>query len=293
MKPTFIFPKHYTSTSLAQDITILKNHYPELQVSEIGRSLRQKPIFELTFGEGNKTIHLQAGIHANEWLTSVVLMDYFVRLINESQKTEIGKQWSISIVPMCNPDGVDLVLGEIPKNDPSYLFARSINTHGEDFSWWKANVAGVDLNNQFPAKWDIERSRKPHKTAAPRNWPGNTPLSEPESQALAKMCENGQWDVLISLHSQGREIYWGYEGHEHPRSEELIYEIEKVSNFRCIQNIDSHAGFRDYFLKEKGGIGLTIEMGKGVNPLPLSLYEETYEDVATILDTIFSFEISG
>ena len=62
----------------------------------------------------------------------------------------------LSVVPIVNPDGVDLVL-----NGPGHLgIAREaldeMNEHQPDFREWKANINGVDLNNQFPSFWEIE-----------------------------------------------------------------------------------------------------------------------------------------
>ncbi|MCY9076728.1 hypothetical protein MOE51_20580, partial [Bacillus inaquosorum] len=58
-----------------------------------------------------------------------------------------------------------------------------LNDHRPNFNEWKANINGVDLNKQFPSLWEIEKYRKP---AAPsyRDFPGISPLTEPESIAM-------------------------------------------------------------------------------------------------------------
>ena len=58
-------------------------------------------------------------------------------------------------MPMVNPDGVDLVNGLLKSSDPSYLMAKNIAKNFSDIpfpSGWKANIRGVDLNLQFPAR---------------------------------------------------------------------------------------------------------------------------------------------
>lgn len=59
---------------------------------------------------------------------------------------------------MVNPDGVDLVLNGPPNHLRKDLI--EINEGSEDFIHWKANIRGIDLNNQFPANWDICRKNK-------------------------------------------------------------------------------------------------------------------------------------
>ena len=63
-----------------------------------------------------------------------------------------------------------------------------INSGSTDFSNWKANIRGVDLNNQYPANWEIEKERKEPKSPAPRDYPGDAPLTEPEAEAMAALA---------------------------------------------------------------------------------------------------------
>ena len=45
----------------------------------------------------------------------------------------------------------------------------------------------------------------------------------------------------------------------------------------------SFAGYKDWFIQAYGRPGYTVEVGEGVNPLPLSQFDEIYRDVAPIL----------
>jgi g-D-glutamyl-meso-diaminopimelate peptidase len=181
---------------------------------------------------------------------------------------------------MVNPDGVNLVLQGPPTTIRNEIL--TINEGSDEFTGWKANLRGVDLNNQYPANWHVEKKRKEPKSPASRDFPGEEPLSEPEAIALAELAKTRQFDRVIAFHSQGKEFYWGYEGLEPIESREIALEFEKLSGYKAIQNVDSHAGYKDWFIQTFRKPGFTIEVGKGINPLPLSQFDEIYEEVLGI-----------
>lgn len=44
-----------------------------------------------------------------------------------------------------------------------------------------------------------------------------------------------------------------------------------------------YAGYKDWFIQEYDRPGYTIEVGRGVNPLPMEQFEQIYEDNYYIL----------
>lgn len=275
----------YDYSILTKDLEVLQNQFPFIQVRQIGSSVEGKPLQEIKIGKGSKKVHLNASFHANEWITTPILMSflnmYLLSLTNSQpirglHTMPFYQSVDLSIVPMVDPDGVDLVLNG-PSEDRRDELVR-MNKGSSDFKDWKANIRGVDLNNQFPAKWEIEKERKEPKAPAPRDYPGEAPLTEPEAQAMAKLARNNKFDRLVAFHTQGKEFYWGYEGLEPPESKAIALEFERVSGYKALQFIDSHAGYKDWFIQEFRKPGFTIEFGFGVNPLPLSQFNEMYEE---------------
>lgn len=280
---------NYDYARLTRDIQVLREHFPFIRVRSIGESVQGKQLYEIRVGTGSKKVHLNASFHANEWITTPVLMSflntYLLGLTNSSSVRGLSmmplyENVVLSIVPMVNPDGVDLVLNGPPPSLRDQILR--MNNGSSDFSGWKANIRGVDLNNQYPAKWEIEKERKEPKSPAPRDYPGDAPLTEPEAIAMADLTRNEQFHRVLAFHTQGKEFYWGYEGLEPPESEVLAREFARVSGYQAIRNIDSHAGFKDWFIQEYRRPGFTIELGEGVNPLPISQFDEIYNDALGI-----------
>ncbi|QFT89829.1 Gamma-D-glutamyl-L-diamino acid endopeptidase 1 [Bacillus sp. THAF10] len=278
--------KHYDSAALEQDIKELVRIFPFVKCNSIGQSVLNNPIYQLKIGMGTKKIHWNASFHANEWITSAVTMnllqDYLLALtkgetIRGVSAMSLYHQATISIVPMVNPDGVDLVLNGPPVHSPFEKLVTEINIDKPDFLNWKANIRGIDLNKHFPANWEIEKNRKEEKTPSPRDFPGFSPLTEPEAKAMEALTRAEDFDMVIAVHTQGEEFYWGYEGFEPKESEKMAEEFERVSTYKSVRYVDSHAGFKDWFIQEFRKPGFTLELGRGINPLPLSQYDTIYK----------------
>lgn len=154
----------YSSFILRQNLNILNRIYPFLNIQTVGNSILRKPIYVIKLGNGPKQVFYSASIHANEWITTPILMkfveDYCKAYVNNERLynysiRNLFNTCSIYIMPMVNPDGVDLVTGNLPMNSRAYINARNISFNFPDIpfpSGWKANINGVDLNLQFPAR---------------------------------------------------------------------------------------------------------------------------------------------
>ncbi|WP_227938191.1 M14 family metallopeptidase [Alkalihalobacillus deserti] len=276
----------YDYASLTNDINQLIEIYPFIVNRSIGRSVMGKNITELQIGQGAKKVHMNGSFHAHEWITTPILIqtvnEYLLAMTN--RRTIRGLDMStfydsslLSIVPMVNPDGVDLVIHGPPNSEPLRSNVLSINNGSTDFSGWKANIRGVDLNNQYPALWEAESQLKPSQPA-PRDYPGESPLTEPEALAIARLTRESNFDRVLAYHTQGKVIYWGFQGLEPLESKALVNEFERVSGYRSVRYVQSFAGYKDWFIQEYRKPGFTIELGRGVNPLPVAQFDEIYQE---------------
>ncbi|MFR1983948.1 MAG: M14 family zinc carboxypeptidase [Christensenellaceae bacterium] len=116
---------------------------------------------------------------------------------------------SVWIVPLMNPDGALLSQCGLSSVADGAARERLLRINGgEDFSLWKANGAGVDLNVNFDADWG--EGKRNVRAAASENYIGPEPFSEPETRALKAFTEEIRPDYTLSYHTKGGEIYWYY-----------------------------------------------------------------------------------
>lgn len=211
-------PADYTYEKMTRDINRLLTIYPFIRSNTIGSSVLGKDLIELQIGTGSKEVHVNGSFHANEWITTPIIMrflnQYALSLTNNQPIRGLFMmpyfmQTLLSAVPMVNPDGVDLVLEGSSAAGAYQNEVLAINNNDPDFSNWKANIRGVDLNNQYPANWEIEAEQKP-TSPQPRDFPGYAPLTEPEAIAMAELTDNRNFQRVNALHTQGEVIFWGY-----------------------------------------------------------------------------------
>ncbi|MBO8163344.1 MAG: LysM peptidoglycan-binding domain-containing protein [Brevibacillus sp.] len=284
----------YGYDEMMADLEALVQQYPFLAMTTIGQSVLGRSIPAVRLGVGPKEVHYNASFHANEYITTSVLMKFIEEYAQAlAENRSIGRfhiptlynQTSLWIVPMVNPDGVELVLEGITPANPYFEEVLAINGGSRSFSGWKANIRGVDLNDQFPANWEEEAARRAPDGPAPRDYPGPAPLSEPESQAMAQFTRDHDFRLIIAFHTQGEVIYWGYRGLEPPEAEQIVRRFAEVSGYLPIRDVESDAGYRDWFIQEYRRPGFTVELGKGVNPLPFEQFWNIWGKTIGILLT--------
>lgn len=291
---------NYNYNVFRTDLYNLLNAYPFLQVTTIGYSVLGNSILAIKLGNGPNQVFYSASYHANEWITSPILMqfveDFCVAYVSNSNiynysARNIFNSTTIYLVPMVNPDGVNLVTGLYSTNSSQYQAARSIANNYPDISFpsgWKANIRGIDLNLQFPAGWEQAKEIKYSQgftSPAPRDFVGFGPLTEPEALAVYNFTLEHNFRLILAYHSQGQVIFWKYLNFLPPESYFIGQQFANSSGYSLdlTPPESSFAGYKDWFIQNYNRPGYTVEVGIGENPLPLSQFNEIYNDNIGIL----------
>jgi len=289
----------YTYEIMERDIMGLKARYPFLEVGVAGKSVLGKNLYYIKLGNGPNQVFYNGAHHSLEWITSPLLMKFieeFSKAYVEGRTLSKGYNprtiWSTSsiyIIPMVNPDGVDLVLNGLNADNPYYSDLIKWNNGSTDFSKvWQANIRGVDLNHNYNAAWEQSKEAEAEygiTGPGPTRYSGPYPESEPESKAVVDFTRAHNFRLVLAYHSQGEVIYWNFMNMAPPLGRLIGEQFSKASGYALDQTtgIASYSGYKDWFIKDYRRPGYTIEVGLGRNPLPISQFNQIYNDNLEIL----------
>ena len=274
---------------LIKRLTKLDKKY---SVKIIGKTRFNRKIFavEKRINNSFSTAIFLAGIHAREFISSEVLM----KMIEENLFDKI-KDFNLSFICMANPDGIDLERGEI-KSFSKFQQRKllKINNGSKDFLLWKANARGVDLNNNFDAKfYDVIHKNKP----SCQGFPGKKPMSERETKAIARYTKSIEPFITISYHTKGEEIYYNFfqRGERLIRDEIIAKRFEKSTGYKIV-NVESSSagGYKDWCVEKLKIPALTIELGNDdlMHPITTENLNEIFERNKSIAsDLEFAYNV--
>lgn len=264
---------------------LLVKKHGNIQSSIVARSILSRQIEAYFVGEGKRYVTVFATHHALESITANFAFSFIDYLITKSQNGNINgvdckfllSKYRFVIVPCVNPDGVELRMngvGDSPLSD------RLMRMSGGDFSTWQANARGVDLNHNYDAGFGEYKAIESEKgiVAGRSLYSGETPESEPETRGVANLVRTLMPSALVSLHTQGEEIF------AYPKTARVRRCAERLAHLTgyAVREADGTAGYgglSDY-AATLGIPSFTIELGKGVNPLDESELPHFFHRVA-------------
>ncbi len=289
----------YDYKNCVEDVMKLSGDFDFAECSAIGMSVMKKPIYCVKIGSGRKKIFINCAHHGLEYLTAAFIMKFLREYAEKVESggdffgitpSEVFKKVSIYAVPMVNPDGVDIAVNGL---DITNTYHRKLISNVGIHSFngvWQANASGVDINHNYNAGWRVVKSRPSHTQYA-----GPYSESEPETKAMVEFMKKMRFDLLIAFHSQGGEIYYDFDGMQAENSKKIADKMAAESGYAvCIPTgAASFGGCKDWFIKEFGKAGFTVEMGHGKNPLPMDVLGEVYEENARIIVSALSELMQG
>lgn len=154
------------------------------------------PAYRISTGSGKKVLYIQGLIHAREWIAGSSVFFTIASLLDALQA---GKSDVTSIL-----DNFD------------FVFTPVLNIDGYKYTWsgsryWRKNRRGgygVDLNRNFPPQEWFNKDG--NKNTGSETYPGEKPLSEPESAGIWNYLKTLNLGGVIDVHSYGALVLRPY-----------------------------------------------------------------------------------
>ncbi|MBE6589976.1 MAG: peptidase M14 [Ruminococcaceae bacterium] len=285
---------------LMEHLYFLESRYPFLELSYLGTSVLDRAIPQIKLGCGRRKLLYVGTHHAMEWITSALLSRFLGEFCHTVERDgyvghlhckSIFNTHTIYIIPMLNPDGTEYQIHGIREENPLYERLLEINGGSHDFSRWQANARGVDLNHNYDAGFEKYTEPEAPGAPSPTRYSGSAPESEPEVRLLCNFIRYHE-DLLgvMTLHTQGREIFFGKEGMRPKKSEQIAARLSRMTGYALNPPVGSASfgGLSDWCTEKMNLPSFTLECGKGNNPLPFTSLSHIY---AEIREALFTFPI--
>jgi len=298
------FTEPLTRSLMMEYLELFTQRYDFVKIAYIGASLLGKgiPMMRLGDEETDRSVLYVGAHHGMEWITSVLLLRFINEYCECYQNNRriynlniqyLYKSRQIYIVPMLNPDGCDMQINGLLPTNPIRERVLKMNGGSDNFFCWQANGRGVDLNHNYDAgfaEYKRIEAENDIKGGAPTRYSGEHPESEPETAALCNFLRFNDVKMILTLHTQGEEIYYTSGEQTAPNSLSIGRLISKMTGYTLSspEGMAAYGGLTDWYIKEFGRPSFTLECGKGTNPLPLDNYFKIY---AKIRETLFTAPI--
>ncbi|WP_422486046.1 M14 family zinc carboxypeptidase [Gudongella sp. DL1XJH-153] len=310
--------RSYSSSDYSTIAKELSNRYPDIiSYKTIGYSHDKKEIFSLVmtknapeminradFNVSRMHYYIEAGVHGRETVNPAILMkqieDYATDYYKDSHipgfnLEEILSKSVFHFVPLVNPDGHDL-----SKFGPDSVITPSaremlFSINDKDYSQWKANIAGVDLNKNFPDfhlnrqaglledKWQNYPGSFFSSVPSGEFYPGSYAGSEPETKAIMDYMASYDFRSYVSYHSRGNLLYYEYiwfPDEYRKNALEMAKKTNEITGYKLIPDTGEGSGYStSYYVSISLKPSLTIETLPYNTALPSGnkTYMEAYE----------------
>lgn len=206
----------------------------------IGASVRGRPVIAYRFGTGSEMIIYLGAMHGSEANSKSIMNEWFSEM--DAHPERIPAHRSIVIIPTVNPDGI---------------------AAGTRF-----NARGVDLNRNFPAN-DWKSVVTTPDNSQPTAAGGPSPLSEPESQALATYINQTAPRLVMSFHSKAAVV----EANEGGDSVSIASGYALRAGYRAVPKsqsapifqYDTTGALEDWMRDKLGRAAIVVELASSTN----------------------------
>lgn len=306
----------YSSEALYQTAVALTERYPDiLSLQIISRSIDLKPIYVLRLTADvaetmaredinvyRKHYFVEAGTHAREIVNPSIVMkqiedyckDYYDdRHIETFNVYEMLQRSVIHFIPLVNPDGYDLVLSG-PESVKTYVGQKTLERiEDTNYRKFKANLAGVDINRNYPLEyfdlesreWTkvVENNSNTMTSAEPSGefYSGPHSGSEYETRAVMHYVLNYDFRNFLSYHSRGNVIiassdWFGADYSE--RESKLVMIASDVTGYDILEGYDENGSgyFSDYAAAQTLKPTVTVETTIAELPTEQRYFTEAY-----------------
>ena len=250
---------------------ILQLQEEGLELFNAGKSVLGKNLLATHVGDySGPQVLIQGGIHAREYITSLLMVEQARNLFNN----DLVKGGGIYFIFNTDPDGAALVLDGLSsvQCEITKQYLTLANNGSEDFSQYKANINLVDLNTNFEANWGGGSQNV--TCPATEDFIGFYPNSEREVNSLIDFTLKNKPLLTISYHTKGNVIFYGFEGQSEEnrnRDLEIGNRFSELTGYPLILTENSTGGYKDWTIQKLTIPSYTFEVGDETLPHPLGV----------------------
>lgn len=294
------FNNMYTYEDLKQDLKTISIEYPEyVTIKKLCNTYDSRDVIDVVISGSHyvKSIFINGGTHANEYISSQLVMKQLVNFLDALKNNEkyngisakdLLSDVAIHVVPMINPDGVTLCqkgLDGIKNKNVADMIKKIAKSEGSNvssdyFQMWKANAQGVDINRNYPANW---ASYNECNHPSSKFYKGNSVASTCEARAIMDLTLKQKFARAISYHTQGELVYC-------LKNNNFVKLISSLTGYDIsAQGSKVEPAYSDWTERDLSMKSVTVELGSGNNPLPQSQLDNMWKEnqyvwFATLLD---------